>query len=95
MISNTTLDHSAITGCLHANETGGLSGEPLRARTTKMIQAVKDISSSKLPIIGVGGILSAQDAKAHFQAGASLVQLFTGFVYRGPKLIYEILENVF
>ena len=89
IISNTTLDHSAVSGCRYADEAGGLSGAPLREKTTKMIADVSTISQKKLPIIGVGGVLSAQDAQAHFDAGASLIQIFTGFVYRGPALIRE------
>lgn len=90
IISNTTLDHSEVMGCRHAEEAGGLSGTPLREKTTKMIADVAAFSENKLPIIGVGGVLSAADARAHLSAGASLIQLFTGFVYRGPALIREV-----
>ncbi|MCX7125817.1 MAG: quinone-dependent dihydroorotate dehydrogenase [Gammaproteobacteria bacterium] len=92
VISNTTVDHSAVLDDRHGCEAGGLSGAPLRERTTQMIRTIAEISEKKLPIIGVGGILSAEDALAHRQAGAALVQIFTGFVYRGPKLIDEILH---
>lgn len=95
VISNTTIDHSAVSDCRYANEAGGLSGSPLRARTTQMIAEFHQLSEKKLPIIGVGGVLSADDATAHFQVGASLVQIFTGFVYRGPKLIREIANYFF
>ncbi|EKD78045.1 MAG: Dihydroorotate dehydrogenase [uncultured bacterium] len=71
---------------------GGLSGAPLREGTTRMIAAIHQISNKKLPIIGVGGILSGEDALAHWQAGAQLVQVYTGFVYRGPTLVHEILR---
>lgn len=90
VISNTTIDHSAVANCRYADEAGGLSGAPLRERTTQMIAQFHQLSEKQLPIIGVGGILTAEDAAAHFQAGASLVQIFTGLVYRGPKLIREI-----
>lgn len=89
IISNTTVDHSAVAGCRFADEPGGLSGAPLREKTTKMIADVSALSEKKLPIIGVGGVFSAADARAHLQAGASLIQIFTGFVYRGPGLIGE------
>lgn len=92
IISNTTVDHSRVAGYPHGNEVGGLSGAPLRERTTQMIRDIDQLSQHKIPIIGVGGILSGQDALAHQQAGAQLVQIFTGFVYRGPQLIDEILK---
>lgn len=91
VISNTSLDHSSLRGLPHADEAGGLSGAPIREGVTQMIQAFHLISEKKLPIIGVGGIMNGQDARAHWQAGASLLQVFTGFVYRGPKLIQEVL----
>lgn len=92
VISNTTIDHSSVSGCRYSDEIGGLSGVPLRARTTQMIAEFNQLSEKQLPIIGVGGVLSADDAAAHFQAGASLVQIYTGFVYHGPKLIQEIAK---
>jgi dihydroorotate dehydrogenase len=92
VISNTTLDHSSVRDYPHAMEAGGVSGAPLRERTTHMIRAVHTMTQGKLPIIGVGGILSGQDALLHQQAGAVLFQLYTGFVYRGPQLIDEILR---
>lgn len=95
IISNTTLDHTAVDNCQHGSEVGGVSGQPLRARTTDMIRKITEISEKKLPIIGVGGIMSAQDALMHQQAGAQLVQIFTGFVYRGPQLIKEIVQEWF
>ena len=84
MISNTTVDHSAVAGCHYADETGGLSGAPLRARTTQMIAEFHALSEKQLPIIGVGGILSVTDAQAHYNAGASLVQVFTGLLFLLP-----------
>jgi dihydroorotate dehydrogenase len=90
VISNTTIDHSSVLDSRHSNEAGGLSGVPLRVRTTEMIAQFHALSEKQLPIIGVGGILSAEDAQQHYDAGASLVQIFTGLVYRGPKLIREI-----
>ncbi len=93
VISNTTLDHSAVAGCRYADETGGVSGAPLRERATQMIAEFHRLSEKQLPIIGVGGVLSVEDAHAHYNAGASLVQVFTGLVYRGPKLIREIVAS--
>lgn len=94
IISNTTIDHSAVLDLPYGNEAGGLSGAPLRSRVTEMIAKIHQISEKKLPIIGVGGILSAEDALAHIEAGASLLQIFSGFVYRGPKLVGEILDGL-
>lgn len=85
IISNTTINH-------HEKEQGGLSGSPLRAPTSAMIRAIAEISERKLPIIGVGGIFSHEDARAHTEAGAQLVQIMTGFVYRGGELIKEIVN---
>ncbi|MCX7120500.1 MAG: quinone-dependent dihydroorotate dehydrogenase [Gammaproteobacteria bacterium] len=94
VISNTTLDHASVAAFSAGNEAGGLSGAPLRERATQMIHRIATITDKKLPIIGVGGILSGQDALMHLNAGAQLVQIFTGFVYRGPKLIDEILQAI-
>ena len=71
-------------------ETGGLSGKPLTKRSTEVISFLRKNSKTKFPIIGVGGIHSAEDAVEKFQAGAELVQLYTGFVYEGPKLVKDI-----
>lgn len=69
---------------------GGLSGKPIRERSTKMIQYLSDKSNRAFPIIGVGGIHSAKDAIEKLNAGATLVQLYTGFIYEGPQLINDI-----
>lgn len=91
IVSNTTIDHSSVINSKHATEQGGLSGEPLRLRTTKMIEQVRELTKGDLPIVGVGGILSGRDAQAHLDAGASLVQIYTGFVYRGTELLKECI----
>ena len=84
--TNTTLDHSAIpeTG----NQTGGLSGAPLREKSTSFISAIQE--RTHLPIIGVGGIIDAASAREKFDAGADLIQVYTGYVYRGPGLLREL-----
>jgi dihydroorotate dehydrogenase len=84
--TNTTLDHSAIPE--GRDETGGLSGAPLRARSTALLQKLK--SHTRLPIVASGGVMDASAAQEKLNAGASLVQIYTGFVYRGPQLIQEI-----
>ena len=75
-------------------ETGGLSGKPLTARSTEVIQFLAEKSNRSFPIIGVGGIHSAKDALDKLEAGASLVQLYTGFIYEGPQLIKDINQAI-
>ena len=75
-------------------ETGGLSGVPLRARSTEVIRHIYRQTKGKLPIIGVGGIFNAADAWEKITAGASLVQVYTGLVYKGPGLAKEIVKGV-
>lgn len=83
VISNTTVQHQE-------KEQGGLSGAPLRERVTKMIRTMTQLSENQLPVIGCGGVMSGKDAVAHIEAGATLVEIFTGFIYRGTALINEI-----
>jgi dihydroorotate dehydrogenase len=85
--TNTTLDHSSVPESLR--QQGGLSGLPLRARSTEIIRFIASRTSS-LPIIATGGIHDAASAMEKFDAGASLVQLYTGFIYEGPNLIHQI-----
>jgi dihydroorotate dehydrogenase len=87
--TNTTITRDAVKGLPHAEETGGLSGAPVFKLSNDVIRALKSELGTALPIIGVGGILSGQDAQAKIDAGASLVQLYTGLIYRGPALIRE------
>jgi len=84
--TNTTLDHSAVAHA--ADELGGLSGSPLRARATEVVRLLR--TTCDLPIIASGGIMSAEDGAEKLAAGACLVQIYTGFVYRGPQLIGEL-----
>jgi dihydroorotate dehydrogenase len=84
--TNTTIDHQTIPE--NKRQTGGLSGRPLRALSLEMLRHIK--RRSQLPVISVGGIMSEDDAKERFDAGAELIQIYTGFVYRGPGLIREI-----
>jgi dihydroorotate dehydrogenase len=90
--TNTTFSRAGVEGLPHVGETGGLSGAPLLARSTAVVGQLREILEGKLPIIAVGGILSGADAAAKIAAGASLVQLYTGFIYRGPALIREAVE---
>ncbi len=87
--TNTTVSREAVKNLKHAEETGGLSGAPVFEASNKVIRALRSELGDALPIIGVGGILSGSDAQAKVAAGASLVQLYTGLIYRGPALIKE------
>jgi len=87
--TNTTITRDAVAGMPHAEEMGGLSGAPVRDLSTAVIRGLKAELGDALPIIGVGGILSGADAKAKVDAGASLVQLYSGLIYQGPALIRE------
>jgi dihydroorotate dehydrogenase len=88
--TNTTVDRDAVAGLAHAGEAGGLSGRPLKAKSTAVIRALAAELDGALPIIGVGGILTAEDAREKIAAGATLVQLYTGLIYKGPQLVGEI-----
>jgi len=88
--TNTTVDRSGIAGVKHAEEAGGLSGRPLKDRSTAVIRALATELQAALPIIGVGGIMSGADAQEKIAAGATLVQIYTGLIYRGPGLVREI-----
>jgi dihydroorotate dehydrogenase len=87
--TNTTVSREEIAGHRLAGETGGLSGRPLFARSTGILRKLSAALGGRVPLIGVGGILSGADAHAKIAAGASLVQVYTGFIYRGPALIGE------
>jgi dihydroorotate dehydrogenase len=87
--TNTTLARDGVAGLPHASEAGGLSGAPLRERATAVLRTLAHALDGALPIIGVGGIMSAEDAREKVAAGATLVQLYTGLVYRGPQLVAE------
>ncbi|GAB4374677.1 MAG: quinone-dependent dihydroorotate dehydrogenase [Salibacteraceae bacterium] len=93
--TNTTIDRSGLKSSSKiAGERGGLSGKPLREKSTQMIRMIHSHARYELPIIGVGGIHSAKDAIEKFEAGASLVQLYTGFIYEGPELIHRIYHSI-
>ncbi|HST01685.1 MAG TPA: quinone-dependent dihydroorotate dehydrogenase, partial [Usitatibacter sp.] len=87
--TNTTLSREGIAGAAHASEAGGLSGRPLAARSTAVLARFAQALAGRIPLIGVGGIVNGADARAKIAAGASLVQVYTGFIYRGPQLIAD------
>ncbi len=90
--TNTTIDRSAVPRSAYAEETGGLSGRPLGEKSTAVVRTLASELAGALPIIGVGGIMSGADARAKIAAGATLVQIYTGLIYKGPELVAEIAE---
>ena len=95
--TNTTIDREKISGSLWKNEAGGLSGKPLKDKALHVQKVLAESLNGALPIIAVGGIFSGDDAREKFQNGAALVQLYTGFIFKGPALIAECrraLENL-
>jgi len=90
--TNTTLDRATVENHPNAKEAGGLSGAPLTSHSTEVIARFSAGLGKDVPIIGAGGIFSADDALAKKAAGASLVQIYTGFVYKGPALIHDIIR---
>ncbi|MFM7658097.1 MAG: quinone-dependent dihydroorotate dehydrogenase [Burkholderiaceae bacterium] len=90
--TNTTITRDAVQGLAHADEAGGLSGAPVLMLSNRVISALRAALNDTIPIIGVGGILSGEDARAKIDAGASLVQLYTGLIYRGPALVHECAQ---
>lgn len=87
--TNTTLARDAVAGHPHAGEAGGLSGAPVLAASNRVIAGLRAALGPQFPIIGVGGVLSGQDALSKRQAGADLVQIYTGLIYKGPALVRE------
>jgi dihydroorotate dehydrogenase len=92
--TNTTLDRSMVEGMKHAEEMGGLSGRPIQTRSTEVVRRLKELLGDSLPIIGVGGIDSYIAAKEKMMAGADLVQVYSGFIYKGPALVKDIINNI-
>jgi len=92
--TNTTLDRTRVEGHPRAKETGGLSGEPVRQRSTEVVKGLSRRLEGRLPIIGVGGISHPDHAKEKLEAGASLVQIYTGLIYRGPRLVGDIVREL-
>jgi dihydroorotate dehydrogenase len=87
--TNTTIGRDAIQGHRHVDETGGLSGRPLFSPSTEVLRELVRALKGNIPVIGVGGIMSGEDARKKIAAGASLVQIYTGFIYHGPALVRD------
>jgi dihydroorotate dehydrogenase len=92
--TNTTLDRKAVASHPRAQEAGGLSGKPLTHRSTEVIQSFSSHFGGKLPIIGVGGISSVEDAQAKLRAGASLIQIYSSFIFQGPELVKDLVNKL-
>lgn len=92
--TNTTLNRDLIQGLNHCGQTGGLSGRPLQQRSTEVIRRLAQELNGRLPIIGVGGVDSLTAAREKMAAGASLVQIYSGFIFHGPRLIKDIITHI-
>ncbi len=88
--TNTTVNRASVLNLKHAQEKGGLSGSPLLETSTSVIKALYKLLGNKIPIIGVGGIMSAEDAREVFSSGARIIQIYSGLIYHGPSLIKNI-----
>ncbi|MCE1193065.1 MAG: quinone-dependent dihydroorotate dehydrogenase [Acidovorax sp.] len=92
--TNTTISRAAVQGLRHAQETGGLSGAPVLEASNQVIRQLRAALGSRYPIIGVGGILSAEDAVSKIRAGADVVQIYTGLIYEGPALVAQAARAI-
>jgi dihydroorotate dehydrogenase len=92
--TNTTASREGVEGLPHGQESGGLSGRPVFAKSTEVVRQLSRALQGKLPIIACGGIFSVEDARAKLDAGASLVQIYTGLIYRGPGLVSELVRGL-
>jgi dihydroorotate dehydrogenase len=92
--TNTTLARDAVQGLRHAGETGGLSGAPVLEASNRVIRQLRKALGPVFPIIGVGGVMSGADARSKVDAGADLVQIYTGLIYRGPALVAEAAQTL-
>jgi dihydroorotate dehydrogenase len=92
--TNTTLSREAVKGLKHAEETGGLSGAPVLQASNAVISQLRATLGKDYPIIGVGGVLSGEDALSKIAAGADLVQIYTGLIYKGPGLVSEVAKRL-
>lgn len=90
--TNTTVARDEVATLKHATEAGGLSGAPIKIRSTTVVSELTQALKGTIPVIGVGGVMAARDAKEKITAGAQLVQLYTGLIYRGPELVHECVR---
>ena len=94
LATNTTINRDAVAGMPNALETGGLSGSPVLDASNHVIRRLRKALGKGFPIIGVGGILSAADAISKIDAGADVVQIYTGLIYKGPDLIHKSAQAI-
>ena len=92
--TNTPLSREGVEGLPNADEAGGLSGAPVFRKSTEVLKKLSNALAGELPIIGVGGIMGGEDAAEKIRAGASLVQFYSGFIYRGPDLVSEVADTL-
>ena len=92
--TNTTISRAAVQGMAHANETGGLSGAPVLEASNQVVRQLRAALGSRFPIIGVGGVMSAEDAVSKMRAGADVVQIYTGLIYEGPALVTQVAKAI-
>jgi len=92
--TNTTISRTAVQGLRHAEETGGLSGAPVLEASNQVIRQLRAALGSRFPVVGVGGILSAEDAVGKIRAGADVVQIYTGLIYEGPALVVKAAKAI-
>jgi len=92
--TNTTMSRDGVDGLKFSEETGGLSGSPVFEKSTEIVRQFRQALPKNLPIIAVGGIMSGEDAIEKFDAGAELVQIYSGFIYQGPKLVSDIIQII-
>ena len=92
--TNTTISRDGVAGLANSEQAGGLSGAPLKVRSTAVLRELARSLADRIPIIGVGGVFSAADAREKLDAGASLVQLYSGLIYEGPGLARRIAVDL-
>ncbi|QLG88550.1 quinone-dependent dihydroorotate dehydrogenase [Chitinibacter bivalviorum] len=92
--TNTTLSRTGVESLRHGQEAGGLSGEPVRAKSTSVIRELSQVLDGALPIIGVGGIMNGDDAVEKIRAGAAMVQVYSGLIYEGPHLVSDCADAI-
>ena len=92
--TNTTISRDNVTGLKYSEQEGGLSGKPLQYKSTAIIKRLHEELQGRIPIIGCGGIDSVSDAQAKMNVGATLLQIYSGLIYHGPKLVAELIRNI-
>lgn len=92
--TNTTIDHASVSDNPHGDQAGGLSGKPLFAHSTAVLAGMHKRLQGRIPLVGVGGVLEGSDAAEKLDAGASLVQVYSGLIYRGPHLVGECVNEI-